>query len=183
MLSILTSRNVCAVGEVQINALSPHWTATTTLRCVYRHPDDVDFWTAGLAEQPVDGSVFGPTFSCIVGRQFYNLKAGNRYWFENKLHNPYPFTEGRFSVRTHFDQYDAACGFIACQHAPGCKARYCFFTARRYLTVGWCLSVCLSRLCILSKRLTHCLHLPTLVADTKISVSHLSIKTRRAGAC
>lgn len=46
--------------------------------------DDVDLFTAGLAEYPLPGAAVGPTFTCIIGIQMYNLKFGDRFWFEHK---------------------------------------------------------------------------------------------------
>jgi len=65
---------------------------------VCRHPDDIDLWPAGIAERPSHGALLGPTFTCILARQFHRLKFGDRFWFENNYHNPYPFTEGRYSA-------------------------------------------------------------------------------------
>jgi len=61
---------------------------------VCRHVDDIDLYPAGIAERPSNGAVLGPTFTCVVARQFRSLKFGDRYWFENNYQNPYPFTEG-----------------------------------------------------------------------------------------
>lgn len=49
-----------------------------------RSVDDVDLFSAGLAEYPLPGASVGPTFTCIIGIQMYNLKYGDRYWFEHK---------------------------------------------------------------------------------------------------
>lgn len=43
----------------------------------------MDLYIAGMAERPLSGSRLGPTFSCIVGGQFYGLKYGDRYWYEH----------------------------------------------------------------------------------------------------
>ena len=39
---------------------------------------DIDFYVGGIAEDAEEGSVIGPTFSCIVGKQFKALKDGDR---------------------------------------------------------------------------------------------------------
>lgn len=61
------------------------------LRRVYNHIDDIDLFTGGLAERPVTGGVVGPTFACIIGQQFLNLRKGDRFWYENGNH-PGAFT-------------------------------------------------------------------------------------------
>ncbi|XP_078681743.1 myeloperoxidase-like [Branchiostoma floridae x Branchiostoma belcheri] len=52
------------------------------LENVYSHVDDIDVFVGGLAEESVPGGVVGPTFACLIGLQFQNLRKGDRFWFE-----------------------------------------------------------------------------------------------------
>nr|CAD7425233.1 unnamed protein product [Timema monikensis] len=67
----------------------------STLSKVYRNVSDIDLFTGGLAETPTEGSVVGPTFGCLLGRQFHYLRLGDRYWYENDL-PPSSFTKGKY---------------------------------------------------------------------------------------
>jgi hypothetical protein len=53
---------------------------------VYEHVDDIDLFTGGMAEKPVVGGIVGPTFACIIGQQFLNLRKGDRFWYEGGGH-------------------------------------------------------------------------------------------------
>ena len=44
--------------------------------------DDIDLYPAAVSERVVPGGTVGPTFSCILGRQFRNSKVGDRFWYE-----------------------------------------------------------------------------------------------------
>ena len=48
---------------------------------VYSSVDDIDLITGGLAETSVSGGLIGPTFACILGKQFNALMFGDRYFF------------------------------------------------------------------------------------------------------
>ncbi|XP_054717391.1 chorion peroxidase-like [Uloborus diversus] len=50
---------------------------------VYESVEDIDLFSGGLAERPNQGAVVGPTFTCIIGIQFYHLKYGDRFFFEH----------------------------------------------------------------------------------------------------
>ncbi|XP_061167630.1 peroxidasin-like [Saccostrea echinata] len=53
------------------------------LKEIYKSPMDIDLLTGALTERKRMGTEIGPTFSCIVGLQFSELKKGDRFWFEN----------------------------------------------------------------------------------------------------
>jgi len=50
---------------------------------LYRDVDDVDSWVAMLAEDRVDGSLFGETVKTFMELQFRMLRDGDRFFFEN----------------------------------------------------------------------------------------------------
>ncbi|XP_046571262.1 myeloperoxidase-like [Haliotis rubra] len=65
--------------------LSPatHTTAAVNLlKKVYKHIHDIDLFPGALSETPVPGGLLGPTFTCLLGKQFQALKKGDRFWFE-----------------------------------------------------------------------------------------------------
>ena len=45
--------------------------------------DGIDLWVGGMAEETYDGSILGPTLSCINGRAFAELREGDRFYWEN----------------------------------------------------------------------------------------------------
>ena len=61
-------------------------TTVSRIENVYENVDDIDLFTGGMAEKPVVGGIVGPTFACIIGQQFLNLRNGDRFWYENGNH-------------------------------------------------------------------------------------------------
>ncbi|XP_032681178.1 peroxidase-like [Odontomachus brunneus] len=52
------------------------------LSILYASPDDVELTVAGSLERHITGTLAGPTFLCIMTRQFQQTRIGDRYWFE-----------------------------------------------------------------------------------------------------
>ena len=51
---------------------------------VYGSLDTVELWVGGLAEERLPGSLLGPTFACLFGLTFRNVRDGDRFYFENE---------------------------------------------------------------------------------------------------
>jgi len=49
---------------------------------VYDDVNDIDLFIGGMTEKHVPGGLVGPTFACILGQQFKDLKYGDRFWYE-----------------------------------------------------------------------------------------------------
>ncbi|XP_011503270.1 PREDICTED: uncharacterized protein LOC105366506 [Ceratosolen solmsi marchali] len=60
---------------------------------LYTAVEDIDLFSAGLAERPVVGGLIGATFACIIAQQFRSLRKGDRFWYEN------PFIESSFTPK------------------------------------------------------------------------------------
>lgn len=54
----------------------------TRLQNTYDDVNDVDVFVGGVTETPRDDALVGPLFECLLGRQFHDIKFGDRYWYE-----------------------------------------------------------------------------------------------------
>ncbi|KAF8785936.1 Peroxidasin like protein [Argiope bruennichi] len=63
-----------------------------TLQEAYRSIEDIDLIPGAIGEKHLEGALLGPTYICLLGKQFSNLRKGDRFWFEN-LNHPGAFTK------------------------------------------------------------------------------------------
>ncbi|KAJ8664263.1 hypothetical protein QAD02_005925 [Eretmocerus hayati] len=87
-------RQPCSLGPIRnwddmARIMDPE--TARTFQEIYASVEDVDLFSAGLAEKPVTGGLVGPTFACIIAQQFRSLRKGDRFWYEN------PFAESGFT--------------------------------------------------------------------------------------
>ena len=57
------------------------------------HVKDIDLFVGGISERSMEGGIVGPTFGCLIARQFRLLRNGDRFWFEG--------SEGGFTAGIH----------------------------------------------------------------------------------
>jgi len=56
----------------------------TKFQEMYSDVEDIDLWAGGISERLVPHGTVGPTFACIIGEQFRNLRAADRFWYERE---------------------------------------------------------------------------------------------------
>lgn len=80
-----TWRKVCKLRRLRkwsdLIGLMPS-SARTAFRKLYKHPNDIDIFAAGIAERHRGGKMLGETFQCIIKNQFQRLRNGDRLYFE-----------------------------------------------------------------------------------------------------
>ncbi|XP_053407483.1 peroxidasin homolog pxn-2-like [Mercenaria mercenaria] len=89
-------RSLCGVGDVTDwdDLQSTHTDdVIAALQSVYDDPRDIDLWTGVVTETTVGTSISGPTQSCLVAKQFANLKYGDRFWYESTVFSADQLTE------------------------------------------------------------------------------------------
>lgn len=55
------------------------------LSTIYTDVEDVDLLVGGILETPVTGAAVGPTFECILKKQFTTIRNSDRFWYENDI--------------------------------------------------------------------------------------------------
>lgn len=52
------------------------------LKSLYKNVEDIDFFPGGMSETPLEGSLLGWTFTCVVGDQYTRLRNGDRFFYD-----------------------------------------------------------------------------------------------------
>jgi len=81
-----TYRKMCKLGEIKswqdVTDLIPPRHVHRLIHA-YRKPEDIDAYIALNMEDPLQGSILGPTAHCIIRDQFRRLRDGDRFFFTN----------------------------------------------------------------------------------------------------
>lgn len=57
----------------------------TKLAAAYGHVESIDAWVGLVSEDPIPGSMVGPTLRRILADQFERLRDGDRFWYQGYL--------------------------------------------------------------------------------------------------
>lgn len=64
---------------------------------LYATPQDADLYTMGLLEKKCDDSPLGPTFTCMLGAQYWLLIYPDRLWYD--------FPSAKFTMGKDYNVY------------------------------------------------------------------------------
>ncbi|XP_060073870.1 peroxidase-like [Ylistrum balloti] len=64
------------------------------LKKAYGHVNDIDLYAGAISEKHIPNGEVGPTFACIIARQFHAFKYGDRFWYE-QVDKPTAFTRAQ----------------------------------------------------------------------------------------
>ncbi|XP_021358716.1 chorion peroxidase-like [Mizuhopecten yessoensis] len=84
--SYMAVREACGLTTVStFDTLPDHVSKDRTLLAnTYNNVEDVDLFAGGITETHVEDGLVGPTFACIIGKQFSRLKVGDSHYFERR---------------------------------------------------------------------------------------------------
>ncbi|CAL1288904.1 unnamed protein product, partial [Larinioides sclopetarius] len=95
----------CSGGQVNIstfNDLAPLLMSKKRAKLLkenYASVQDIDLWVGLQMEDPSPGSEVGPTAGCIIAKQFYSAKFGDRFFWEHEGEVPSFTADQRNSLK------------------------------------------------------------------------------------
>ena len=63
---------------------------------MYATPNDIDLSVGGSYERHSTDSILGPTFQCIIGKQFLKTRVADRFFYEHEDSSS-GFTKGKIN--------------------------------------------------------------------------------------
>ncbi|XP_030051017.1 thyroid peroxidase [Microcaecilia unicolor] len=80
-------REFCGLSRLEnqkdLSTAISNYSLVEKLMDLYGHPDNIDVWLGGLAENFLPDARTGPLFACIIGKQMKVLREGDWFWWEN----------------------------------------------------------------------------------------------------
>ncbi|XP_060704026.1 myeloperoxidase-like isoform X1 [Hemiscyllium ocellatum] len=71
-------------NEEEFSKVLKNPTVANNLIKLYGTPENIDLWLAGIIEPFVKRGRVGQLFACLIGKQFQELRDGDRFWHEQK---------------------------------------------------------------------------------------------------
>nr|BAM20393.1 peroxidase [Papilio polytes] len=68
------------------------------LKSLYKSVYDIDLTVGGVLEEHAPGALLGPTYLCISLIQFYNIRVGDRFFYENGENKNIAFTPAQLAT-------------------------------------------------------------------------------------
>jgi len=88
------------------------------LQNLYYHVDDIDLWSGGASELPLKDAYIGHTFSCIIAKQFQDLKRGDRFYYEHGHSQVTRFTPEQLNLIRSTSLLTILCRNIDAEYLP-----------------------------------------------------------------
>ncbi|XP_006154712.1 lactoperoxidase isoform X1 [Tupaia chinensis] len=86
-------RGFCGLSQPEtlkeLSAVLKNKMLAKKLMSLYGTPNNIDIWMGAVAEPLVKRGRVGPLLACLLGKQFQQIRDGDRFWWEN----PGVFTE------------------------------------------------------------------------------------------
>ncbi|XP_050037572.1 salivary peroxidase/catechol oxidase-like [Dermacentor andersoni] len=76
-------RNITVTTFENLTDLMAESNVTDIFKNLYGNVTDIDLYSGGLCEKPIEGAQVGETFAWIIARVFYGLKFGDRFYYEH----------------------------------------------------------------------------------------------------